>query len=378
MNDSERWIWQHEDFPNFKYDYLQIEPLIYKLIEKSGELKGRMSYLSRNEKDSFSIETSVNELISTSEIEGVELQRDSVRSSLRKKMNVTFNREKDKSTKDTDSLTELYIDSRSNKENLSVKRLHHWHQSIFENYESVLYPVNKGLFRDHDDMQIVSGSMGKEKIHYEAIPSVQISQAIQELISYCNESKENFLIKSAIAHLWFESIHPYDDGNGRIGRALTNYILSKDGGLDNKYYSISSAINEDRKGYYDTLEHTQNLMYNQSLDITKWIIWHTQSIEKSIDISIKNIQLVVDKTKFYDKIRDVKLNDRQQKVLNRLLDVGQGNFEGGLTNKKYRALTKTNAVTASRHIKDLVNKGILNEVEGYGGRSIRYELSLGQ
>jgi Fic family protein len=377
MNETKRWIWQHQDFPHFKYDYTEIEPLVYKLIEKSGELKGRMAYLSRTEKDSFSIETSVNEIVSTSEIEGVDLQRDSVRSSLRKKLNVAFNREEDRSTKDTDSLTELYIDSRSNKAKLSMERLHHWHQAIFENYESVLYPVNKGTFRDHDDMQIVSGSIGKEKIHYVAMPSKQISQSIQELISYCNDSKENFLVKSAVAHLWFEAIHPYDDGNGRIGRALTNYILSKDGGLDNKYYSISSAINQDRKAYYDTLEKTQNLIYNKNFDITQWIIWHTKSIEKSIDISIQNIQIVVEKTKFYDKIRDVKLNDKQEKVVNCLLDAGQGNFEGALTNKKYRALTKTNAVTASRQIKDLVNKGILKEVEGYGGRSVRYALCIG-
>lgn len=374
MNETKKWIWQHEDFPNFKYDYTEIEPLVYNLIEKSGELKGRMSYLSRTEKDSFSIETSVNEIVSTSEIEGVDLQRDSVRSSLRKKLNIAVNREEDMSTKDTDSLTELYIDSRSNKKRLSVDRLHHWHQAIFENYESVLYPVNKGMFRDHDDMQIVSGSIGKEKIHYVAMPSMQISQSMQELIAYCNDSEENFLVKSAVAHLWFEAIHPYDDGNGRIGRALTNYILSKDGGLDNKYYSISSAINEDRKGYYDTFEKTQNLVYNKKFDITQWIIWHTQSIEKSIDISIQNIQVVVDKTKFYDKIRNVKLNDKQRKVVNRLLDLGQGNFEGGLTNKKYRALTKTNAVTASRHIKDLLNKGILKEIEGHGGRSTRYDI----
>ena len=263
-----------------------------------------------------------------------------------------------------------------NKEKLSIDRLHHWHRAIFENYESVLYPVSKGRFRDQDDMQIVSGSTGKEKIHYVAMPPTQINQSIQELIAYCNDSKENFLVKSAVAHLWFESIHPYDDGNGRIGRALTNYILSKDGGLDNKYYSISSAINMDRKGYYNILEKTQNLMQNKDLDITEWIIWHTQSIEKSIEFSIQNIQIVVEKAKFYDKIRGIKLNEKQRKVVNRLLDAGEGNFEGGLTNRKYRSLTKTNAVTASRHIKDLLGKGILREVEGYGGRSTRYELNI--
>ena len=124
------------------------------------------------------------------------------------------------------------------------------------------------------------------------------------------------------------------------------------------------------------LETTQSLVHNANMDITKWIRWHTLSIEKSTDNSMKNIEIVIAKTRFYDKIKDVKLNDKQQKVVNRLLDVGDGNFEGGLTNKKYRALTKTNAVTASRHIKDLVTKGILREVEGYGGRSVRYEVNI--
>jgi len=376
MNNKKKWIWEHDDFPSFTYHYVQIEPLVYSLIEKSGELKGRMSYLSSHEKDSFSIETSLNEIMSTSQIEGVELQRDSVRSSLRKKLDIEFNRNEDKSTNDTDSLAELYIDSRNNKEDLSIERLHSWHDAIFENYESVLYPVNKGTFRKHDDMQIVSGSVGKEKVHYEAMLSKDIVQSVTELLTYCNHSKENFIVKSAVAHLWFETIHPYDDGNGRIGRAITNYILSKDGGLDNKYYSISSAINTDKQGYYDMLEMTQSLVHNVNMDITKWIRWHTRSIETSIDSSMKNIEIVIAKTRFYDKVKDVKLNDKQQKVVNRLLDVGAGNFEGGLTNKKYRALTKTNAVTASRHIKDLVTKGILLEVEGYGGRSVRYEINI--
>ena len=372
---SKKWIWEHRNFPNFSHDYSQIEPMLFKLIEKSGELKGKMSYLAQNEHDSFSIETSLSEIVATSLIEGVELKRDSVRSSLHKKLNIVFNRE-DTSTKTSDSLTELYLDSRFNQDELTVERLHKWHEAIFESYESVLYPVNRGVFRDHDDMQIVSGSIGKEKVHYVAIPHKQIVSSIELLIEYINCSNENFIVKSAVAHLWFESIHPYDDGNGRIGRAIVNYILAKDGGLDNRYYSISSAINQDRKGYYDTLEQSQNLLYNPNLDITKWIVWHTKSIKESIDISLENIEKVIKKTRFYDKIRYIKLNEKQNKVINRLLDAGEGNFEGGLTNKKYRALTKTDAVTASRHLKDMLNKGIIKEIEGYGGRNTRYELML--
>jgi len=373
---TKKWIWQHEDFPNFNYKYKEIEPMIFHLIEKSGMLKGKISYLSDSQQDNFSVETSLSEILATSQIEGVELKRDSVRSSLQKRLNIAFNREEDKSTKNSDSLTELYIDSRFNQEDLSIERLHRWHSAIFEEYSSVLYPVNRGVFRDHDDMQIVSGIIGKEKIHYIAMPQKEIEPSIQELIEYINSSDENFIVKSAVAHLWFESIHPYDDGNGRIGRAIVNYILAKEGGLDNRYYSISTAINKHRQEYYDNLEKMQNLIYNSELELTEWIKWHTKSIEKSIDISIDNIEKVVQKTKFHDKVRHIKLNDKQRKVINRLLDVGEGNFEGGLTNKKYRALTKTDAVTASRHLKDMLNKSIIKEIEGYSGRNTRYEIRL--
>jgi len=373
---TKKWIWEHHDFPHFNYDHKEIEPLIFRLIEKSGELKGKISYLSNNEQDDFSVETSLSEIIATSEIEGVTLKRESVRSSLHKKLNVTFNRTEDKSTKSSDSLTELYLDSRFNQEALSIERLHKWHHAIFEAYDSVLYPVNKGVFRDHDEMQIVSGSIGREKVHYVAMPQKQIEPSMQELMDYINHSHENFIVKSAVAHLWFESIHPYDDGNGRIGRAIVNYILAKEGGLDNRYYSISSAINRHRKEYYNHLEKTQQLVHNSNLELNNWIKWHTQSIENSIEISIENIEQVVLKTKFHDKIRHLKLNEKQRKVINRLLDAGEGNFEGGLTNKKYRALTKTDAVTASRHLKDMLNKGVIHEIEGFRGRSTRYELDV--
>jgi len=373
---TKKWIWQHQNFPNFTHDYSKIEPMIFQLIEKSGELKGKMSYLATNEHDNFSVETSLSEIIATSLIEGVELKRDSVRSSLHKKLDIAFDRTKDNSTKNSDSLTELYLDSRFNQEALSIERLHKWHCAIFEDYSSVLYPVNKGFFRDHDDMQIVSGSIGREKVHYQAIPQKEIASSMQKLIEYINNNSENFIVKSAVAHLWFESIHPYDDGNGRIGRAIVNYILAKNGGLDNRYYSISSAINDDRQGYYNTLEKAQNLLYNRDLEITEWIQWHTKSIEKSIDISLQNIEKVIEKTRFYDKLKHIKLNEKQNKVINRLLDIGEGNFEGGLTNKKYRALTKTDAVTASRHLKDLVNKGVIKEIEEFSGRNTRYELYI--
>ncbi len=245
--DTTKWIWQHENFSHFVYDYPQLEPAVFRLVEKSGELKGKMSYLTRSEHDLFSVETLMSEIVSTSLIEGME---------------------------------------------------------------------------------------------------------------------------------WFESIHPYDDGNGRIGRAIVNYILARNGGLDNRYYSISTAINEDRRGYHDTLERNQKVRPGTPLDITLWIVWHTRSIECSIEISLQTIENIVEKTRFYDKIRHIKLNDKQNKAINKRLGYGAGHFEEGLTNKKYRALTRTDAVTASCHLKDLVTKGILRPMEGYSGRNTRYELAL--
>ena len=163
-------------------------------------------------------------------------------------------------------------------------------------------------------MQIVSRTMGHEKVHYEAIPPKDIARNMDELLDYINHAKTNFAVKSAIAHLWFESIHPYDDGNGRIGRAITNYILAKDGGLDNRYYSISSAINQDKEGYYEAFEEVQSLDKNSHFEVTNWIIWHTKSIEKSIKFSIENIQKVVRKIKFFDKIKTLKLNEKQHEL----------------------------------------------------------------
>ena len=368
-----RWIWQHNLYPSFPYDYKALDSLLTKVSHNIGLLNGKISTLNQDNTNSIKINTITNEIIASSKIEGEILSRDSVRSSVCKKFDKSFNF-KDKSTYHTDNLVDILIDSSINFKPLTKERLNSWHSALFPTRFSGLIKINVAKFRE-EEMTIVSNRGYKDKIHYQAPPPNELNNQIDTFLDYINTSKDNPFIKSAIAHLWFVIIHPYDDGNGRIARAITNYILSKELGLNYKYFSISEAVINDKKRYYEILEKTNRLHLKKSYDFTEWILWHTNMINSAALKSIKNIETVIKKTKFWDRAREFKLNDKQIKVLNKLLDSGENGFKGGLTNKKYRSITGTTQVTASRHIKDLIDKGLLKEVEGYGGRSARYEIS---
>jgi Fic family protein len=217
---------------------------------------------------------------------------------------------------------------------------------------------------------------GREQTHYIAPPPDILAKEMDAFLEFVNKSKEEPYTKAAIAHFWFVTIHPDDDGNGRIARAITNYILSKELGLNDGYYSISTAIVEDKKRYYDLLEHSQKLIYNKNLEITQWIVWHTDMINKAIEISLQQVQVAIQKANFWDKTREYALNTRQIKVLNRLLDAGVDGFEGGLNTKKYISIAKTSPATAKRDIADLLSKNLISQVEGTAGRSVRYLVGL--
>ena len=196
-------------------------------------------------------------------------------------------------------------------------------------------------------MEVISGAIGFEKVHYKAIPVSKIDDDIKNFLEYCNTSSENIYIKCAVVHLWFVSIHPYDDGNGRISRAITDYILSKYSlNTEFKLYSISTAINSDRKAYYEILDKTTNLFLNRTFDITPWLIWHLNILKNAMQNALLNIEHLIQKTKFWDIHRNQPLNERQIKVLNKIFDVGIDNFEGGLNTKKYMAITKVSKATA--------------------------------
>jgi Fic family protein len=224
-------------------------------------------------------------------------------------------------------------------------------------------------------MAVVSSAIGHEKVHYKAVPLEKLDDDIENLLQYSNESDENIYIKAAIAHIWFVIIHPYDDGNGRIARAITDYILSQNTSSTKfKLYSISTAISSDRAGYYTILDNTTNLFLNKEFDITPWILWHLNILNSAMQQALKNIEYLVQKTKFWDTHRKKALNERQIKVLNKILDMGSENFEGGLNTKKYMVLTKVSKATATRDISELLEYGCIEQVEGTAGRNVRYKV----
>ncbi len=376
--DIKKWIWQHPNYPNFNYDKSELSELISQIDYHRGILDGMTKLFNQDDIRKIQIDTLTDEAINTSLIEGEVFKRESVRSSFRKKLDKDFDALSDKySTKATDNLVEILIDCSLNKNPLTLERLHGWHNCLFENNYSKLNRINIASFRKDDDMEVISGAIGFEKVHYKAIPVSKIEEDIENFLEYCNTSSENIYIKCAIAHLWFVSIHPYDDGNGRISRAITDYILSKYSlNTEFKLYSISTAINSDRKAYYDILDKTTNLFLNRTFDITPWLIWHLNILKNAMQNALLNIEHLIQKTKFWDIHRNQPLNERQIKVLNKIFDVGIDNFEGGLNTKKYISLTKVSKATASRDISELIEFECIKQIVGTAGRNVRYTINI--
>ncbi len=373
-----KWIWQHDAYPHFKYDKEALLELLTQIEYNRGMLDGVSKIFNEEDIKNIEIETLLNEAINTSEIEGEYLKRESVRASLLKKLNTQFDADNDTSTHQTDALVDVLIDSSINKETLTLQRLHGWHNSLFISGYSGLHKIKIASFREHNDMEVVSGAIGHEKVHYVAPPQSSIAKDIDNLLEWIAESDENIYIKSALAHLWFVSIHPYDDGNGRIARAITDYILSSEDKTTTQFklYSISMAINNDRKGYYAILDKTTNLFINRTFDFTSWLKWHLEILNNAMISANEQIQYLIQKTKFWDKHRESNLNERQIKVLNKILNVGNDKFEGGINTKKYTSIVKKSKATVVRDIQELVTKGCLEQIEGTSGRNIRYRIKI--
>jgi len=368
-----KWIWQHENYPTFDYDLSTLDSTLLDVSRNTGKLEGAIYALNEKNINDIIIDASINEILQSSEIEGEILSRDSVKSSVRKKLDETFDYSNDSSTKHTDGLVALLMDSSDIDAPLTEERLHGWHNILFPTGYSDGHKIDVAQYRS-DEMEVVSNRGYREIVHYVASPHEELTEQMDELFTYINEAKENPYVKSAIAHIWFVSIHPYDDGNGRIARAITNYVLSKELGLDHKYYSLSTAIRQDKKGYYDSLEKSQNLFYNREFDFTRWVLWHTNMIKSAIDISLEQIEIITQKTKFWDRAREYSLNERQRKVIHKILNIGMENFEGGLSTKKYAKMVNTSTPTAKRDITLLLEYGLLEQVEGSAGRNTRYKI----
>lgn len=362
---DKKWIWQSENYPRFLFDKsytifdFTFDDCLGVIFDRLAEHEKKLNQIiSQSSLSPILLESKItaltDEIVNSASIEGEILKRESVRSSLRKKLDKEFNFINDNSaTKQSDNYASILLDTNLNKNPLTIERLHGWHNCLFESGYSGLHKINIAKFRN-DEMQVVSGGIGKEKIHYEAIPAKNIQNDMQAFLRYCNNAFINPYAKSAIAHLWFVIIHPYDDGNGRIARAIADFALPN---KNVKLYSISSQINAHKKAYYDILERTNR--FNENCDITEWLQWHLSITESAMQKGIDKINQIIFKTKFWDNFKELKLTRSQHKVLGKMLDIGIKDFGGFLSAKKYSRISKVDIQTANKEIDELCRFGCL-------------------
>ncbi len=362
------WIWQSKNYPNFVYDYKGIMPLIEKVSKKIGELNVLSKIVESNKLEKITLSSLEEEIVSSSAIEGEFLDRESVKSSIiNRLMPSTKNIEIDKRVS---NYIDILLDANFNNSNLTIDRILKWHYKLFENYNAKLFKINVGKFRSNQ-VQIISGAIGKEKIFYEAPPQDRLDLEIEQFVNWFN-AQEPTLLKASIAHLWFVIIHPFDDGNGRIARAITEMVLSQMSEEKSlKLYSLSKTINRNKKAYYKALESTTGYIEKENLlDITIWCNYFINTLYSTVDETIKNIDSIIHKANFWDNFKNCGLNSRQILVINTLLD-SQINY---ISTKKYAKIVKTSTATASRDIKKLLELKILKQVEETKGRNIKYVL----
>lgn len=373
-----KWIWQQENYPNFTYDFKKLEDLIQKISLEQGYLIALTQTMNKDNIIQRQADALFNEAINTALIEGEVLNRDSVKASIARKFG--FNDvDYKKLDENTNNLIEIIIDANTNyHEDLTLERLFGWHNALFPKGYSGLNKINTASFRGEETMQMVGGYAGNEIVYYEAPPRANLENEMQNFLNWFNSTNES-LIKACIAHLWFVIIHPFDDGNGRITRAITDLVLSKiENSTISRLYSMSSAINTNRKAYYKALEHTTGYIQKEDnfLDITLWCEWFLQTLYKALLETKTKLNFIVIKTKFWDKNKDKNLNARQIKVLNFILDIGIENFKGNLSKKKYMSISSSSSTTASRDISELLEIGCIKQVEGTLGRNVSYEIVI--
>jgi len=368
-----KYIWQYKNWTNFSWSSDQLLPLLGKARQAQGKILIKIKAMGAFLTDEAQAEILTEEAIKTSAIEGEVLNRDSVRSSVARHLGLSH-AGLPRAERHIDGLVEILLDATRNYDKpLTVKRLQSWHAALFPTGYSGLNKIRAGKWRIKP-MQVVSGVVGKEKVHYQAPPPENLDKEMKGFLVWWEKSKgtmEGFL-RAAMAHFWFVTIHPFDDGNGRIARVLTDMALAQDEKLQMRFYSFSSQIMEERGDYYDILEKCSK----GKSDITVWLSWFLGCLTRATGKSEMLIINVLAKADFWQRFSQTTMNERQRKVVNRLLDTGAGKFHGGLTTRKYVSLAKTSRATAFREISDLVDKKVLRQNTGKG-RSVSYDLNWG-
>lgn len=351
-----KYIWQNSQFPNFTYNQDIIIPLLSSVRLKQGMLLGKMQSLGFDNSQKAKLNILTEDIIKSSEIEGLILNVEQVRSSIAKKLGLDIGGDI-YVERDVQGIVDMMLDATINYDKpINEDRLFGWQSAMFPSGRSGLYKIKVGEYRDDKNgkMQVISGAIGHEKIHYEAPRADIVPQEMNKLFDYINNNTDtDFVIKAGIVHLWFVIIHPFEDGNGRIARALTDMLLARSESTSDRFYSMSSQIKKVRKSYYEILQITQK----DTVDITLWLKWFLENLIMAINHSEELLINIIKRAEFWEKNKWQTFNERQLKVLTKLLD----NFEGNLTAKKWAKICNCSHDTANRDLSDLVNKNILKK-----------------
>lgn len=360
----------HEDrhWPEFYWDSGKLLPLLTQVRHKQGRLKGNMEMLGFMMRNETTLLTVTSDIMKSTEIEGEFLNADQVRSSVARKLGIKVVGLV-KSDRDVDGVVEMMLDATQNfDKKLTKERLFKWHKLLFTSGKSGMQKIETGKWRKgiKGPMQVVSGRIGKERVHFEAPDAKRVNEEMKLFLFWFNTTHEmDAVISSAVAYFWFVTIHPFEDGNGRIARALADMLLTKSDNDVQRFYSMSAQIRQERKAYYDILEKTQK----GDLDITEWIMWYLGCLDRALDVTDGRLKGVLQKTKFWDSHARTEINERQRKMINALFE----GFDGKLTTTKWAKMTKCSTDTALRDVQDLMKKRILQS-DGGGGRSAGYVL----
>lgn len=370
-----KYIWQHKNWSKLTWQSGPLLALISKARLAQGKLLSKMAILSLERSREAFADILIEEAVKTSAIEGQQLNRESVRSSVARHLGLTT-AGLPPATRYSDSLVEVLLEATKNYDKpLTSARLKRWQAGLFPTGYSGLSRIRVGKWRGTTaSMQVISGAISKEKIHYEAPPGNRIEAEMKRFLAWWEKKRgeEDGLLRSGLSHFYFVTIHPFEDGNGRIARVLTDMALAQDEKLSIRYYSLSSQIMEERDDYYNILERCQK----GSGEVTPWLEWYLGCYTRAVEKAEELLGNVLAKSKFWQDHGQIELNERQRKVVNRLLDAGKGNFQGGLTTRKYVSMAKVSRATAFREIADLLAKGILVQNRARG-RSVSYDLKWG-
>jgi len=362
MHDQPSW-------PKFHWDSERISQLLVDVRHRQGRLIGRMEGLGLQLRKEAVLNTLTEDVLKSSEIEGEKLDRDQVRSSIARRLGIDIGG-LIRADRDVEGVVEMMLDATQHYDRpLSVRRLFNWHAALFPTGRSGMSRIDVGTWRKDKNgpMQVVSGPIGKERVHYQAPPAARLRGEMKRFLDWFEkENSTDPVLKAGVAHLWFVTIHPFEDGNGRMARAIADMLLARSEQSPQRFYSMSAQIRQERKTYYEILEATQK----GNLDITRWLEWFLACLDRAFDHSETILAAVLNKARFWDRFAGTEFNERQRSMIDRLLN----HFEGKLTSSKWATLEKCSQDTALRDIEDLIRTGVLKK-DSSGGRSTSYSLA---